>query len=263
VNRLSLFDRFIAAIVGLIGVAVVTLLGRSLRVEWLGPENAARTDGAGEKKIFTLWHGELLALAYTYRRRGICVLVSRHRDGECIARILRRLGFDTARGSTSNGGREGAFQMCRNLRNGRDLAVTPDGPKGPRHRVQPGVVYLAQRTGASLVPLACQAEKRLLLDTWDRFQIPLPFSRVVIVSQAPIKVPRDLSGSGIETYRAMLEDALAEAGERALGAVRSAWSSRLEEPPCGVPDTEQGPVRGRLAGPSARDLRSDHLPAER
>jgi lysophospholipid acyltransferase (LPLAT)-like uncharacterized protein len=216
-------------VAGLIGWAVIVSLGRTLRVEWRGPEGPERPrriDGPDERKIFTFWHGELLTLAYTHRRRGICVLVSRHRDGEFIARILKKLGFETVRGSTSSGGRESAFQLCRNLRNGCDLAVTPDGPRGPTHRVQPGVVRLAQRTGASLVPLACALEKRLILDTWDRFQIPFPFSRVVIVSHAPIKIPRDLSGPELENHRAELEEALAEAGDRARDLALSAGIAR-------------------------------------
>ncbi len=226
-NRLSVLDRIVAATTGLAGAVVVLLLGRSLRVEWLGPGDTVRRQAPVGRRIFAFWHGELLPLAYTHRRRDICVLVSRHRDGECIARVLRRLGFHTARGSTSDAGREGAFQMCGSLRNGRDAAVAPDGPKGPRHRVQPGVVYLAQRTGASLVPTACHAERRLLLGTWDRFQVPLPFSRVVVVSQAPIRVPRHLSDPDVETYRATLEKALEEAGERALDFLRSGRTSPL------------------------------------
>ena len=220
-NRLSVVDRLIAATVGLFGAAVVTLLGLSLRVEWLGPVDTVRSRTAAGRKIFAFWHGEILPLACTHRKRDLCVLVSRHRDGECAARVLRRIGFRTARGSTSDAGGEGAFQMCGSLRNGRDAAVAPDGPKGPRHRVQPGVVYLAQRTGASLVPVACRAERRVLLGTWDGFQVPMPFSRVVVVSQAPIRVPRRLGRAEVETYRAMLEKALEEAGERALDALNS------------------------------------------
>jgi lysophospholipid acyltransferase (LPLAT)-like uncharacterized protein len=217
----------VAAAAGLAGAAVVMLLGRSLRVEWSGPGGTSCGQAPGGRKIFTFWHGELLPLACTHRTRDVCVLVSRHRDGECIARVLRRLGFLTARGSTSDAGREGAFQMCASLRNGRDAAVAPDGPKGPRHRVQPGVVYLAQRTGACLVPTACLAERRLLLGTWDRFQIPLPFSRVAVVNGAPISVPRRLSDADVEVYRATLETALEEAGERALDLLRSGRAARL------------------------------------
>jgi hypothetical protein len=219
-------DRLIAATAGLVGAALVTLLGLSLRVEWLGPDDTVNGRAAAGRRIFAFWHGELLPLACTHRRRDICVLVSRHRDGECAARVLRRIGFQTARGSTSDAGLEGAFQMCASLKDGRDAAVAPDGPKGPRHRAQPGVVYLAQRTGASLVPVACQAERRVLLSTWDWLQVPLPFSRVVVVSQAAIRVPRQLSRADVETYRAMLEKALEEAGERALDALRSGENSQ-------------------------------------
>ncbi|MBN1504010.1 MAG: lysophospholipid acyltransferase family protein [Candidatus Eisenbacteria bacterium] len=226
-NRFSVLDRLMAATAGLAGAALVTLLGCTLRIERLGAADAGRDTGAAGRRIFAFWHGELLPLAWAYRRRDICVLVSRHRDGECAARILKRLGFHTARGSTSDAGREGAFQMCASLRNGQDAAVAPDGPTGPRRRVQPGIVYMAQRTGAALVPTACEAERWLVLNTWDRFQVPLPFSRVVVASHAPIRVPRCLSASEIESCRVRLEKALEEAHEKALDAVRPEQTSRV------------------------------------
>jgi lysophospholipid acyltransferase (LPLAT)-like uncharacterized protein len=221
-TTLSLRDRLTAAAVGLAGFMAIQVLGRTLRVRWLDQQGLARTEGKGQGRIFNFWHGQLLTLAYTHRKQGICVLVSRHRDGECITRVLRLLGFATARGSSSNGGHQGAFEMCRHFRHGRDLAVTPDGPRGPRHRVQPGAVYLAQRTGARLVPIACAAEKRVVLNTWDRFEIPLPFSKVVIVEEQAISVPRSLGRSEVATYAAALEAALNAAQERALAALHRA-----------------------------------------
>jgi len=229
-RQLSALDRLLATITGVLGAALVTLLGLSLRVRRLGPDGTARGGSGAGRRIFAFWHGELLPLACTHRRRDVCVLVSRHRDGECAARALRLMGFQTARGSTSDAGLEGAFQMCASLKNGRDAAVAPDGPKGPRQRVQPGIVYLAQRTGAGLVPVACRCERSVLLGTWDGFQIPLPFSRVVVVSRDPIRVPRRLSRADVETYRVMLEKALEEAGERAIAALRSGrvWATAKE-----------------------------------
>jgi lysophospholipid acyltransferase (LPLAT)-like uncharacterized protein len=221
-KTLSLYDRVTAAAVGLAGFMAIQVLGRTLRVQWLDQQGSARVEEKGRGKIFSFWHGQLLTLAYTHRKQGICVLVSRHRDGECITRVLRLLGFVSARGSSSDGGHEGAFEMCRHFRHGWDLAVTPDGPRGPRHRVQPGAVYLAQRTGARLVPVACVAEKRVVLNTWDRFEIPLPFSKVVIVEGEAISVPRSLGRSGVATCAAALETALNAAQEKALAALRPA-----------------------------------------
>jgi lysophospholipid acyltransferase (LPLAT)-like uncharacterized protein len=215
VEKLSLIDRFAASLVGTVGYLFVTLVGRTLRVERIGTENIERCQQGTKRKTFVFWHGELLTLAYTYRHKGICVLVSRHRDGESIARALQRLGFGTVRGSSTEGGLEGLFEMCTRVKEGWDLAITPDGPRGPRHRAQPGVLYLAQRTGVIIVPTACVTAHRIVLSTWDGFEIPLPFSRVVVAHGAPLEIPRELGGSAVEEYTRMLEQALAGVDEEA------------------------------------------------
>jgi lysophospholipid acyltransferase (LPLAT)-like uncharacterized protein len=204
----------------MIGYLFVTLVGRTLRVQWIGTENIERRQEGSERRAFAFWHGELLTLAYTHRNRGVCVLVSRHRDGESIAVALRRLGFRIVRGSSTEGGPEGLLEMCTRVKEGLDLAITPDGPRGPRHRAQPGVVYLAQRTGVIIVPTACVAESRIVLNTWDRFQIPLPFSRVIIAHGAPLEIPRELGVSATGEYMHVLEQALTSVGEEAEAYVR-------------------------------------------
>ena len=219
-GKLSLIDRFTATLVGMIAYLFVTLVGRTLRVEWIGARNVERCRQGTKRKAFAFWHGELLTLAYTHRNRGICVLVSRHRDGESIAVALRRLGFGIVRGSSTEGGFEGLFEMCTRAKEGLDLAITPDGPRGPRHRAQPGVLYLAQRTGVVIVPIACVAASRIVLNTWDRFQIPLPFSRVIIAHGAPLEIPRELGVSAAGEYTHILERALASVGEDARAHVR-------------------------------------------
>ncbi len=217
-QTLSVRDRVTAAIIGTLGSLLVLVLGRTLRVEWLGQEHDTLLEKAGKKKIYVFWHEHLLTLTYTHRRRGICVLVSRHRDGEFIAKVLHRLGFSTARGSSSRGGSEGALEMCRSYRKGWDLGVTPDGPRGPRRRAQPGAVRLAQLTGASLLPMAVAAEKRIVLNSWDRFQIPLPFSRVVIAYDEPVEVARSASASEIDALRERLEESLTRVSATAQAA---------------------------------------------
>jgi lysophospholipid acyltransferase (LPLAT)-like uncharacterized protein len=221
VEKLSPIDRFTATLIGMIGYLFVTLVGWTLRVEWIGTENIERCQQGTKRRAFAFWHGELLALAYAHRNRGVCVLVSRHRDGESIAVALRRLGFRIVRGSSTEGGLEGLFEMCTRVKEGLDLAITPDGPRGPRHKAQPGVIYLAQRTGVIVVPTACVAANRIVLDTWDRFQIPLPFSRVIIAHGAPLEIPRELGVSAAGEYTHILERALASVGEEAQAYVRS------------------------------------------
>src|SRR5437879_11760815 len=123
--------------------------------------------------------------------RAATVLASRSRDGEIVARYLSRFGLDSVRGSTSRGGREAGRALVAAVRRGRDIAVVPDGPRGPRGQLQPGVVTLAALTGAPIVPLAVAARPALRLRSWDAFMIPWPFARCAVVFGPPIPVARD------------------------------------------------------------------------
>jgi hypothetical protein len=164
----------------------------------------------GERCIFAFWHARLLPLVFTHRRRSIAVLISRHRDGELIARIIRRLGFLTGRGSSTRGGEEGIREMLRHAEDGRLLALTPDGPRGPAEQVKPGLVYLASRTGFPVIPVASAASRDWALDSWDRFRVPHPFARVVVAYGAPIAVPPRLSDEAIEVWRVRIEAGIRE-----------------------------------------------------
>lgn len=215
VEKLSLPDRLIAAVVSAIGYIFVMLVGRTLRIVRVGVDDGNPSPLGARRKAFVFWHGKLLTLSCTERNKPICVLVSRHRDGESIARALERLGFSTVRGSSTEGGMEGLFEMCTKAKEGWDLAITPDGPKGPRHRAQPGVLYLAQRAGVSIVPISCFTASRIALHTWDGLEIPLPFSRVVVMHGAPLEIPREPGALDVEEHTLMLERALVRAGEEA------------------------------------------------
>jgi lysophospholipid acyltransferase (LPLAT)-like uncharacterized protein len=141
-------------------------------------------------------------LARTRGARLACVLTSRSRDGEILARYVRRFGLEVVRGSTSRGGAVALRALTRAVRAGTDVAVVPDGPRGPRERVQPGVVHLAAATGAPVVPLAFAAHPARRLSTWDRFLVPLPFARAAVVfGQAATVAPdadRAASQAGLE-----------------------------------------------------------------
>ena len=150
----------------------------------------------------------MLPLTVTHRGRGAAVLVSQSRDGELIARTIERLGFVTARGSSTRGGGEGALEMLEWARGPRLLGITPDGPRGPAERVKPGLAWLASRTGRPVVPVATAANRAWMLSSWDGFRIPFPFARVHIGYGEPLIVPPDLDERGAETWRASLERAL-------------------------------------------------------
>lgn len=167
----------------------------------------ARLD-RGERCIFALWHSRLLSLAYNHRRRSVAFLISRHRDGELIARIITRLGYLTARGSSTRGGEEGLREMLRCAEEGRMLGITPDGPRGPKERIKPGLVYLASRTGFPVLPIASAAAREWRLDSWDGFRIPRPFARVVVTYGAPIQVPASIDDPEMEVWRVRIEEGL-------------------------------------------------------
>jgi lysophospholipid acyltransferase (LPLAT)-like uncharacterized protein len=205
------------------GALLVRVLGATWRIERVGLAEYDRRLDQGERCIFAFWHARLLPLVYTHRRRGIAVLVSQHQDGELIARIIERLGFATARGSSTRGGGKGAREMIELAEQSRLLAITPDGPRGPAERVKPGLVYLASTTGLPVVPVATSSDRAWVFRSWDRFRVPMPFARVVVAYGAPIAVPPDLDREGDQSWRERVEGAIAtltrtvaeRAGERA------------------------------------------------
>ncbi len=186
------------ALSGPSGASLVRALFATTRVERVHHERLEHFRRRGEPVIFVFWHGHLLPLVHYHGREGIVVLVSEHSDGEYITRILRRYGFGTARGSSTRGGVRGLREMVRAARAGKDLALTPDGPRGPRHQVKPGVLAAAQMTGLPLVPMAVSASAAWTLGSWDRFLVPKPFSTIRIEYLTPRFVPRDASRSQLE-----------------------------------------------------------------
>ncbi len=193
---------------GVAGAWLIRALGATWRIEWRGQAEIEARLAGGQRYIFAFWHARMLALAFTHRDRGGAVLVSRSRDGELIARTIERLGFVTARGSSTRGGGEGALEMLEWAGEGRLLGLTPDGPRGPAERVKPGLAWLASRSGWPVVPVAAAANRAWVLGSWDRFQIPWPFARVWVAYGEPLRVPPELDDPGGEAWRVRLEEAL-------------------------------------------------------
>jgi lysophospholipid acyltransferase (LPLAT)-like uncharacterized protein len=125
------------------------------------------------------------------RGHDVIVLVSQHRDGEYITQTIHRLGYDTVRGSTTRGGFRSLLEMANLARTGRRVAITPDGPRGPRHQVQPGAILIAQRSGVPILPMACATWPQRQLGSWDRFEIPAPFARMVLGFGPALQLPGD------------------------------------------------------------------------
>jgi lysophospholipid acyltransferase (LPLAT)-like uncharacterized protein len=162
----------------------------------------------GENIIACFWHGRLLAMPFAYKGSGAKVLISRHRDGEFIARVIRYFGLGTIRGSYGKRSVSPVREMLAELKEGTDIAITPDGPKGPRYRMKQGIVELARLTQRPIVPVTYGASKKKLFNSWDRFLLPYPFSRIFFLWGDPIYVPRDLRGDDIERKRQEIEGAL-------------------------------------------------------
>lgn len=204
-------------IAGRLGSWVIRLWGASLSIDWIGEENIRLIEKLDGKVIWTFWHAGILPLTYTHRGRGVAVLVSQHHDGEIISQIICRLGYGVVRGSSTRGGLRALLEMVRAGREGHALSVTPDGPRGPRHELQSGVLHIAQRSGLPIVPLAAEAVRRTELDSWDHFQIPHPFSRVGVVIGSPFSIPSDVRSEDLETiWGPRVTASLSEVGETAL-----------------------------------------------
>ncbi len=190
------------------GSIFIFLLGKTLRITWIGEKNLSSVRENNGRVLYAFWHGRMLILCYSHRRQKIHVLISQHRDGELIARTIGRLGFVSIRGSTTRGGAKAVFEMARKAASGYDLAITPDGPRGPKYKVQPGAIYIAQRSGLPIIPLANSAKSRWTLSSWDGFLIPKPFSKTVVITGEPIYVGLEATPQELEEKRKELEEKL-------------------------------------------------------
>ena len=205
-----------AAAIAAAGYPAIALLGRTLRWRTEGLEHLEPLVAGGRQPIMGFWHGRILTATYYFRRRGIVVITSENFDGEWIARIIERFGYKTARGSTSRGARKALLQLRRELDEGHPVGFTLDGPRGPARRAQPGAVWLAGATGHPILPFHLEAARHWTLRSWDRTQIPKPFSRVSLVVGRPIEVPPEPDEALIEAKGRELESSLEALTTRAL-----------------------------------------------
>lgn len=218
--------RLRSGVVPMLASMMVRVLGITWRVSIVGAEELEPMWRAGRPLIYVVWHGRILLVpwlsARLQRERGArapVVLASRSRDGEMAAQFVARFGLRVVRGSSSRGGGGGLRALIAAIRDGADVVVVPDGPRGPREQLQPGVVALAALTGARVVPLAVGARPARRLRSWDRFLVPLPFARCVLAFGATVRVDpaEDRARAAKEIERA-LADVTARADALAMGA---------------------------------------------
>jgi len=196
-------------LVGLLGSWVIHLIFSTVRIRFVGSRPEPRgVSGMPRQYIAAIWHSRILIFSHLYKGWRVSILVSRSEDGEIIARILQQQGFDTVRGSTNKKGRQALTLLIRRIREGGSAVIIPDGPQGPRFRVQPGIILLAQKTGVPIYPMSYSARHAKIFSSWDRFMLPRPFTECCVVYGDPIRVPADADENVRADYRCRLEDAL-------------------------------------------------------
>ena len=199
----------------LLVVIVVRSIAATLRYKWIDRSGHYDTFPA-KPAIYALWHSKLwlgMKLYFGYAKKrsntpGFMVMVSASKDGGLLTEYFRHFGVHAIRGSTSRRGQQALLELTRLARRGYDLGITPDGPRGPCYIVQDGVIYMAQLTGMPIIPMSYSLGWKISIKSWDRFQIPLPFSRCEIFYDQPILVPRELSDDQREALRLRLENSL-------------------------------------------------------
>jgi lysophospholipid acyltransferase (LPLAT)-like uncharacterized protein len=206
-------SRLLARLVG----AAVALHRATLRVERLHFDRYLGLRARGVPILFALWHGRMFLSIQAHRGEGIVTMASRSKDGELIARWLEENGYTVVRGSTTRGGGEALRRMVRSVRSGRYAALTVDGPKGPPRIVQPGVVQLARLTGAWILPITSSASRPRFLASWDRYLLPLPFSRGFVAYGEPFPIPGEMSDEAASAGIASALDAVTAEADAAAG----------------------------------------------
>ena len=184
-------DRILIRAADLVFYFLIHLIGATVRWKVENWQNFESASKGSSIPIYTFWHNRVFLATYFFRRRGIIVMTSKSFDGEYIARFIQRFGYGVARGSSTRGGVGAIIEMARLMRAGLPTGFTIDGPKGPKYEAKMGAVLLAKRTGHPIMPFCITPSSFITVRSWDRFQIPMPFSKALVDIGPPISVPRD------------------------------------------------------------------------
>ena len=216
--RFTLSQRVFLAVVPRIIWAIVSIVGLTWRFRVIA-EDGVTPVLFGQKagpEIYCFWHQCVLPCAMYFRRSHAVILISRSFDGELITRILRMFGFDAVRGSSSRSAREGLMGLKHVIESGKTAIFTADGPRGPIYQTKMGPIKLAQLTGAPIGAFHLQPERAWVINSWDRFLVPKPFTRICVSWAQWTRVPTDLCAEQFEPKREELNAALERARLRAL-----------------------------------------------
>ena len=247
---LSLWRRVQIPVIAWVVSGVIRLIGPTLRTEVIGVHNAIQIPRGGEPAIGAFWHRCIFPAAWIWRHRGIVVLNTVNFDGQWTRRVIERLGFGTAQGSSTRGAVEGLVAMAEHLEAGRHVGFTIDGPRGPRYVAKPGPVILARRTGRPISAFHIGVERGYTFKkTWDLFCLPYPFSRTVMFVAPPIRVPAEADSDTMKQKQAEMQLAL----ERVRDLAES-WFELTEEERNRVRDEWREPgLRTNLPLPHGRN----------
>jgi lysophospholipid acyltransferase (LPLAT)-like uncharacterized protein len=189
-------------------------VGNTLRWQAVDWQNMEKIHESGRNLILAFWHGRIFLATYYFRNRGIVVLTSQNRDGEYIARVIKRFGYGVARGSSTRGSHRATVEALRAMAQGKDVGLAIDGPRGPRYVAKRGAAYLARKSGNPVVPFSISVERKWIMQSWDHFQFPKPFSRAVVIIGNPIYVSADADEQEVHTIEERIQNSLDELRDR-------------------------------------------------
>jgi len=210
----SFSERLLIRLADLAFYFSIRLLGRTARFEVEGWDNHEAVSRAGHLPIMVFWHERIFLTTYWWRNRGIVVLTSQSRDGEYIARFIQRLGYGAVRGSSTRGSVGAVIELARLMRAGCAAGLVVDGPRGPRRIAKMGAVLLAKRTGHPILPFTTAGARYWRLKSWDRLQVPKPFTRAKVFVGSPIYVPADADENLLESKGSEMQKALEDLDRR-------------------------------------------------
>lgn len=207
-KRYSFGQRFLIRLADAAFYTLISIIGKTIRYKTHGLEHFDTVVASGKIPIYAFWHEHIFAGTYFFRDRGIVVITSQSLDGEYIARFIQRFGYGSVRGSSTRGGVGALVEMIRLMKQGLPMAFTLDGPRGPRREAKPGALLLAKKTGNPVVPFVVVCDRYWTVNSWDKLQIPKPFTRAVIIVADPVYVEPDADEASIEHVRTRLKATL-------------------------------------------------------
>lgn len=209
-SKYSLKERILIRAADLAFYFVITVIGKTLKYEVEDRENFEAIERANKIPIYTFWHNRIFAGTYFFKKRGIILMSSQSFDGEYIARFIQRLGYGVVRGSSTRGGVSALVEMIRLMKSGLPMGFSIDGPKGPKYVAKMGACLLAKKTGNPVMPFVLESRKYWEIGSWDKLQIPKPFSKVKIIIAPPIYISEDANNEELENSRLELQKSLDE-----------------------------------------------------